>query len=386
MSACYSNVPRTRRIPRAALGLLLLLAVVFSPVSCACAEGPIKIAAIFSLTGPAAEANAPSIEGVRWAVEEINAAGGVLGRMLDLIELDNLGTPIGSKVAADLAVQKRVAGIVGPSWSSHSMAVARVAQANKIPMISNVSTHPDLTAIGDYIFRVCYDDTLQGRAMAQFAYTHLNARSAVICFDMASDYSMGLGSSFASAFEKLGGHVLKQISYKLRQSNFRQTAAMIKELDPDVLFVPGYDESAAIVNEAFRVGVRAIPIGGDGWDSPAFFQRGGNRIAKGYFSTHWSAVIVDAKSLSFVTKFGSRGALVAPVALSYDATYVLVDAIRRAGSTHSESLRAALAATRDYEGVTGPITFDQQGDPLKSLVIMEIVDGWPEYLVQMHQD
>lgn len=386
MSPCYFKVPRTGCILRAALGLLLVLAAACSPVSSACADGLIKIAAIFALTGPAAAANAPSLEGVRWAVEEINAAGGVLGRKLELIELDNLGTPIGSKVAADLAAEKQVAAILGCSWSSHSIAVARVAQAHKIPMISNISTHPDLTRIGDYIFRVCYDDALQGRALAQFARTHLNARSAVICFDMASDYSMGLGNSFESAFEMLGGIVLKQISYKLSQSNFRQTVTLIKELDPDVLFVPGYDESGAIVSEALRMGVRAIPIGGDGWDSETFFQKGGNRIATGYFSTHWSTTIQNAKSLSFLTKFGSRGALVAPAALSYDATYVLVDAMRRAGSTQSDLLRAALAATRDYEGVTGRITFNQQGDPLKSLVIMEILDGWPGYLTHMHQD
>jgi branched-chain amino acid transport system substrate-binding protein len=391
MSACHFNVLQTRRIVRAAFGLLRAVVVAAAvaacgPVSSACAESPIKIAAIFSLTGPAAAANAASLEGVRWAVEEINVAGGVLGRKLELIELDNLGTPIGSKVAADLAAEMRVAAILGPSWSSHSMAVARVAQAHKIPMISNVSTHPDLTRIGDCIFRVCYDDALQGRALAQFARTHLNARSAVICLDMASDYSMGLGNSFASAFEMLGGQVLKRIAYKPRQSNFRQTAALIKEFEPDLLFVPGYDESGAIISEAIRMGVRAIPLGGDGWDSELFFQKGGHRIAEGYFSTHWSGAIQESRSLAFVSKFAGRGALVAQAALSYDATHVLVDAMRRAGITHGDALRAALAETRDFKGVTGRITFDQQGDPLKSLVIMRIVNGRPDYLTQVHQE
>jgi branched-chain amino acid transport system substrate-binding protein len=389
MGACYFNVPRTRHIMCAASGLFLAVAAAVAALGCvssASAESPVKIAAIFALTGPAAAANAPSLEGVRWAVEEINAAGGVLGRRLDLVELDNLGTPIGSKAAADLAAELRVAAILGPSWSSHSMAVARVAQARKIPMISNISTHPDLTLIGDFIFRVCYDDALQGRALAQFAHTHLNARTAVICLDMANDYSMGLGNSFASAFEMLGGHVLKRIPYKPRQSNFRQTAALVKELEPDVLFVPGYDESGAIIGEAIRMGVRAIPLGGDGWDSEPFFQMGGYRIAEGYFSTHWSAAIGQDQSLAFVSKFEGRGPLVAPAALSYDATYVLIDAMRRAGSTHGDALRAALAATRDYNGVTGRITFDQQGDPHKSLVIMQIVNGRPDYLTQVHQD
>jgi branched-chain amino acid transport system substrate-binding protein len=229
------------RIPLPLLGkaLVLITAMICGPAFAAHADIPIKIAAIFSKSGPAAIANAPSLEGVRWAVAEINAAGGVLGRTLDLIELDNLGTPIGAKVAADEAVAREVAAIIGPSWSSHSMAVAKVAQAHKIPMISNTSTHPGLTAIGDYIFRVCYNDLLQGRALAQFARNQLKGQSAVICVDMASDFGMGLSDSFQSVFERLGGRVLERIPYKPRQSNFRETTARIKTPRPRYPFCAG---------------------------------------------------------------------------------------------------------------------------------------------------
>jgi branched-chain amino acid transport system substrate-binding protein len=383
MSACKWPIGALRILCAV---LAAITAMTYGTVIPAGADGPIPVAAIFAMSGPAAAANAASLEGVRWAVEEINVAGGVLGRKLDLIELDNLGTPIGAKVAADMAVAQKVAAIIGPSWSSHSMAVAKVAQAHKIPMISNTSTHPDLTGLGDYIFRVCYNDGLQGAALAQFARSHLKVQSAVICCDMSSDFGMGLSNSFQSVFERLGGRVLGRIPYKPRQPNFRETAALIKQLDPDLLFVPGYDESGSIIAEAARSGVRAVPLGGDGWDAQGFFLMGGDQIASGYFSTHWSPAIQTPKSLSYVAQYGSRGMLVAPTALSYDATFLLADAMRRAGTTRHDLLRAALAATRNYEGVTGRITFDHKGDPLKSLVIIEIKNGQPNYLTQVHPE
>jgi branched-chain amino acid transport system substrate-binding protein len=364
------------------IGLGLILAVLYGPVRVAGAEEPIKIAAIFSMSGPATAANAPSLEGVRWAVEELNAAGGVLGRKLALIEIDNLSTPIGAKVAADMAVEQGVAAIVGAAWSSHSIAVAKVAQAHKIPMISNISTHPSLTGIGDYIFRVCYNDLLQGQAMAQFASTGLEAKSVVICFDLANDYSQGLSNSFQAMFESLGGQVLRRIPYKARQSNFRGTAALVKQLDPDVLFIPGYDESGRIITEAMRMGVRAIPIGGDGWDAESFFRMGGDQITTGYYATHWSPAIQTEKSLAFVAKYSSKADLMAPAALGYDAAQLLADALRRAGTAQPGPLRDALAATRDYEGVTGRITFNANRDPVKSLVIMKVENGHPHYLMQ----
>ncbi len=350
------------------------------------AEEPIRIAAIFSYSGAAADANFLSAEGARWAVEDINAAGGVLGRRLALIEIDTLSTPIGAKVAADIAVERQVTAIVGPSWSSHSIAVAKVAQAHKIPMIANMSTHPALTGIGDYIFRACYDDLLQGRAMAQFARSHLRAETVVICLDITSDYGIGLAGSFQENFESLGGRVLKRIPYKARQSNFREMAARVKPFDPDVLFIPGYEESGAISAEAARHGVRAVPMGGDGWDADGLFRMGADRIATGYFATHWSPAIQTPRSRAFAAKYGSRATLLAPAALSYDAVQLLADALRRAGTTESSALRDALAATQDYDGVTGRISFNPNGDPIKSLVIMEIENGRPRYRMQVRPE
>jgi branched-chain amino acid transport system substrate-binding protein len=345
----------------------------------------IKIAAIYALSGPAAEANATSIRGVRLAVGEINASGGVLGRPLELLEFDNLSSPIGSKVAAEQAVSKGVAGILGAAFSSHSMAVARVAQANHIPMISNVSTSTPLTRIGDYIFRVCFDDRQQGRTMAEFARRELNARSVVILIDVASDYSLGLAATFETVFAKNGGTILAKLPYTLRQPNFREVTARAVAMDPDVLFIPGHDESARIIGEAVRNGLKAnvIPLGGDGWDEENFFNQGGHQIKLAYYTTHWSQTMENEPTRHFMARYGQSGLIVAPTVLAYDAVMLLADAIKRAGSAQSTAIRDALAATDGFKGVTGTISFDNFGDPVKRVVMMKIENGRPVYLKQV---
>jgi branched-chain amino acid transport system substrate-binding protein len=165
----------------------------------------IKIAAIYAYSGPLAEANVTSVRGVHMAIKEINATGGLLGRRVELLEIDNLGTPIGSKMAALNAVQNNVAAIIGAAFSTHSIAVARVAQDHGIPMITNISTNPQVTHIGDYIFRVCYNDLFQGDVMGRFAREELKVRTVVTVFDVDSDYSMGLSRAFEKAFFNAGG-------------------------------------------------------------------------------------------------------------------------------------------------------------------------------------
>jgi branched-chain amino acid transport system substrate-binding protein len=345
----------------------------------------IKVASIYAHSGPAAEANATSIRGVRMAVEEINASGGVLGRQLKLIEIDNLSSPIGSKVAADQAVAKNAAAIVGAAFSSHSIAIAKVAQANRIPMISNVSTSPQLTGIGDYIFRVCFDDRLQGRVMAEFACRDLNARRVAILFDAASDYSLGLSAIFEKSFSQSGGTVLAKLPYIGSQPNFRAVVSRAMALDPDVLFIPGHDESARIITEAVRSGKKAevIPLGGDGWDEENFFNQGGYQIKLGYYTTHWTQTIENKQSRHFMARYRKSGLIVAPTVLAYDAVMLLADAIRRANSADSTAIRNALASTDGFKGVTGIISFDKNGDPVKSVVMMKIENGRPVFLRQI---
>ncbi len=364
--------------------LVILLVILWGQVITAVhARESIVIGALYSFSGLAAQSNLPSIHGVRFAVEEINANGGVLNMPLKLLEIDNLSTPIGAKVAAEKAVQEEVTAIVGSAWSSHTLQSAKVAQAHGIPLISNVSTHPDITGIGDYIFRVCFNDLYQGWAMAKFARQDLELRRAVVFTDITSDYSIELTQSFTTTFEHLGGEVVKKISYKRNTINHQRLLAEAAQFNPDVFFIPGLDESALIAGETQRLGLNTVLMGADGWDLESFYAKGGNQILHGYFSTHWTENLNNDISRAFVKKYKKKEAIFAPEALAYDAVYLLANAIRSAGSLDRKAIRDTLAATKSFQGVTGPITFDQRGDPLKNIVIMELKNGRPRYLNQI---
>lgn len=363
--------------------LVLFLSLLLTGPNSAECKQTIKIAAIYALSGPGAEANIPSMRGVRLAVDEINRSGGVLGMPFELIEIDNRSTPIGSKVAAVQAVKREVTAIIGAAFSTHSIAVARVAQQNGIPMITNVSTNPSVTRIGDYIFRVCFNDLLQGEVMGKFAREQLKAESVVAVFNVASDYSLGLINTFEKTFVKRGGVMLAKIPYKKQQSHFRNIIDQAKSLRPDALFIPGHDESARIVVEALRKELNAIPLGGDGWDVQSFYNLGGNLIELGYYTTHWDPAVESAQSKKFVARYHRSGTMLTATALGFDAVQLMADAIERAGTIKRSKIRAALAQTRGFEGVTGTISFDNYGDPVKSVVIMKIQDGRPVYLKQI---
>jgi len=376
MNRCKQR--RTRFLSSAPPCILVLCLLSFSPLSGA---ETIKVASIFAHTGAAASINLYSITGVREAVDEINARGGVLGKRIELVEIDNLSTPIGSKVAAEKAIAQGVTSIIGSNWSSHSLAIAPVAQRNKTPMITNISTNDGVTKIGDYIFRVCFTDSFQGKVMAKFAREDMKALKAVMIVDLTSDYSIGLSREFKSHFEHLGGTVAGQVDYTLKSLDFEGIAMQTKALDPQVVFIPGYDESAAIMKHLMISRVKAIPLGGDGWESVRFFERGGKDIPRCYYSTHWTEDVTREESRRFVRRY-SKGNKVfnAGEALGYDAVMLLADAMKRAGSIERKRIRDALAATRDFQGVTGSITFNAQRDPIKSAVIIEVMNGRSRYL------
>jgi branched-chain amino acid transport system substrate-binding protein len=343
----------------------------------------IRVAAINAATGIAAPTARHTIAGLRCAVGEVNRRGGVLNRPIALLEFDNRSTPIGAKVAADKAVAAGVCAILGSAWSSHTMAVARVAQAAGVPLISNISTAPGVTRIGDFIFRVCFNDLFQGRVLAELARRDLALSRAVMFVNISSDYSMGLAAEFQRNFESLGGKVLAQMHYKPDQADFKASLDQTAAHDPDTLFIPGYDESGVIIAAAEARGIRAIPLGGDGWGTDSFQERGGRSPREGYFCTHWSAEVDTPASRDFIAAYGRfdpQGTPYSETALAYDSVMLLADAIARAGSLAPLRIREALAATRRFPGVTGDISFgDPHGDPQKGAVIMKIENGRASY-------
>lgn len=341
----------------------------------------VKIAAVYSVTGLAAPANAPPLAGARMAVQEINANGGVMGRELELLVFDNQSTPIGSSLAVKKAEKAGVAAIMGLSWSSHALAGAKEAQKLRIPMCVDMATHPAVTRIGDCIFRTCFTDVFQGRVLAYFAWHDLGLRSLVSLVDVNSDYSLGLDVMFKEPFILLGGSVSQRVTYKdnalSREAGLNQLLDTLTALRVEGLFIPGHRDSQAIVRALRQHGITAPALGGDGWDQAKHTDLASYEGQGIYYCAHWSRQWDTPANRTFVEHYSGSMELSSTVALAYDTIHVLAAALERTGDTDREAVRKALAQTRRFPGVTGNITFDAEGDPVKKAVIMQVVDGEP---------
>ncbi len=220
--------------------------------------------------------------------------------------------------------------------------------------------------------------------MAKFSREDLKADAVVLFTDITSDYSMELSLDFLISFKGMGGKVLTQVKYKHTQESYRDIAKAAGDQDPDIVFFSGHDESALIIKELMKRGLRALPVGGDAFGTKSFFRRGGKNLKQAYYATHWAKDLQDETSQAFVKAYAGRARLMPQVALAYDAVRLLADAIRRAKTDDRKLIRTCLAETRDFSGVTGRISFDENGDPIKSGVIMEIKNGHSRYLKSVH--
>jgi branched-chain amino acid transport system substrate-binding protein len=229
----------------------------------------IKIGEVGSMTGSEATFGISTHEGLQLAIKEQNAKGGIKGKKIELISLDDQGKPEEAAVATTkLITQDKVAAIVGEVASSRSLAMAPIAQKNKIPMVSPSSTNPKVTEVGDYIFRVCFIDPFQGAVMAKFASETLKAKKVAILRDVKSDYSVGLSNFFAEAFKNTGGEIVVDQSYSSGEVDFNSQLTSIRAKKPDAIFVPGYyTEVGLIAKQARKLGIKVPLLGGDGWDS-----------------------------------------------------------------------------------------------------------------------
>lgn len=368
-----------RQLPSQLISFFCLINIVFTLAAPAKGQS-VRIGAIFALSGIAAQSNKQAVLGTKLAVEEINQQGGLLGQTLDLVLFDNHSTPIGSHLAAEKAIAAGVTAIIGSVWSSHSLAIAKVAEKNGIPMISTNSTIPSLTSIGNHIFRICYDDNFQGTLLAEFAYKDLQARTALIFVDLASDFSLNLSEIFSQTFQTLGGTIKREIEYKAGHTDYSSQVQEALANDADIVLLSGHDESGILAKKLQQAGLRAIPLGSDGWDNEFFFSSGGNTITKGYFASHWLPTSGDSRSKAFLERYGNIGEIQSATALAYDAVNILAAAITMAGSTDKEMILDSLRRIDRFEGVTGDISFDDQGNAEKKGFIVEIREGVPNYL------
>jgi branched-chain amino acid transport system substrate-binding protein len=347
--------------------------------------GVIKIGEFASLTGKEATFGISSHEGTLMAIEEINAAGGVLGKKLELLTEDTqskAGEP--ATVVNKLVARDGVVAMLGEVASSRSLEAAPICQQNKIPMVSPSSTNPKVTETGDYIFRVCFIDPFQGTVMANFAMKTLKAKKLAVFTDVKSDYSKGLAKFFKEQVAKNGGTIVAELDFNGGDKDFKAQLTAIKAAGPDAVFIPGYYTDAALIAiQAKQLGLNVPLLGGDGWESEKLTEIGKDAVEGHYFSTHYSPEVGSATSKKFVENYKKRWNGKVPDALAacgYDSAIVLVDAIKRAGSAEGPKVREALAATKDFEAVTGRITLNAARDAVKSAVILQVKGGKFAYL------
>jgi len=348
------------------------------------ASDVIKVGEYGSLTGTEATFGQSTHKGIQMALDEINAAGGVLGKKLELhTEDDQSQAGQASTVVHKLISSDGVVAILGEVASSRSLEAAPICQQNGVPMISPSSTNPKVTEVGDYIFRVCFIDPFQGTVMANFVRDSLKLDTAAVLIDTKSDYSVGLAKFFKERFVAAGGKIVAEEKYSGGDKDFNAQLTAIKAANPAAVFVPGYyTEAGLIAMQARQLGLTVPLLGGDGWESDTLIPVGGAALEGDSFSTHFSsddtAPVAQTFIQSFRKKFNETPDGMA--ALGYDSAMILADAIKRAGGTDGAKVRDAIAATKDFKGVTGSITIDAARNASKPAVILTIKDGKFKYL------
>src|SRR5262245_11876442 len=347
------------------------------------ASNEILIGEYGSLTGGTATFGISTKNGIDLAIDEVNKAGGLLGKTVRVIVEDDQGKPEEAQTVVTKLINKdRVIAVLGEVASSSSLAAAPVAQQNGIPMISPSSTNPKVTQIGDYIFRVCFIDPFQGLVMAKFANNTLKIKNVAILRDIKNDYSVGLADVFIQNFKNMGGNIVADESYSAGDTDFSAQLTTLKSKNPQAIYVPGYyTEVGLIARQVKKLGLNAPLMGGDGWDSPRLIEIGGEAMNGNYYSNHFSVDDPSPKIQKFVADYKARfGGVPDNLAgLGYDSANVLFDAIRRADSTDPAKLRDALAQTKNFAGVTGTITLDQDRNAVKPAVVLQVQNGKLEY-------
>ena len=355
-----------------------------APAPAAPAGDTILIGEVFSLTGGEASFGISSRNGIEMAVKAANAAGGVKGKKLETRVYDDQSKPEeAANATTRLVNQDHVALILGEVASTHSIAMANVAQPAHVPMITPTSTNPKVTQIGDYIFRVCFIDPFQGFVMAKFARENLKLNKVAVLRDLKSDYSTGLTDVFTRKFTEMGGKIVSVETYNKGDSDFRGQLTAIKHAAPDAIYVPGYyNEVGVIARQAKELGLAVPLLGGDGWDSEKLFELGGSAMEGHYFSNHYSPEDPSPRVQSFVAAYkAAYGAVPDSLAtLAYDAAGVAIAALKRAPDLSAKSIRDAIAETKDFPGVAGNITLDENRNAVKPAVVLKATHGKVEYV------
>jgi branched-chain amino acid transport system substrate-binding protein len=342
-------------------------------------KSAVRVGAFLDLSGQTSIFGQSTLNGIKMAADEINARGGVNGRRVELIVKDEQGEPALAVAAVkELIQENKVHAIFSEVASMITLAAAPEAQRARVPMLASASTNPKVTQVGDYIFRTCFPDPFQGEAMAKFAAKTLKAKRAAILADPESLLCRWLVDAFKPKFIALGGRIVREATYTQSDRDFSGQLAAARAARPDVIYVPGYYvQAGVIVKEARQMDMKQPFLGGDGWDAPELWELGGKALNNSYVTNHFSGDAPSPSVRTFVAAYKSRydSKPDAVAALGYDAMMLLADALGRAGTTDGPKLRDAIAQTRNFPGVTGPISINSERDAVKPAVVMRLFDG-----------
>ncbi len=372
------------------LSLTLLGLLIFS---CSPQENVIKIGLVAPLTGDVKTFGESTRNGFMLAIEEVNAAGGINGKQIKTFIQDDKNDPTEAQNAGSKLInQDGVKLIIGSVSSKCSIPLSEVCQDASVVMITPTSTNPKVTiredgSRKDFVFRACFIDPFQGMVAAKFALENLKAKSTAILYDVGNDYVKGLAEFYRDNFIQGGGEVLVYESYQKDDTDFSALLTKVKQANPDILYIPDYyNKVGLIAKKAREIGVKSILMGGDGWDSPEMLNIGGDAIVGGYFTNHYSPADPRPEVQNWVnkyrTKYGSTPDALAT--LAYDATLLLLEAIKRANSDNPVKIKEALQSIKDFKSVSGNISLDEYGNPIKSAVILKYTKTGQEYVATVN--
>lgn len=347
----------------------------------AASTDPIKLGVLAPLTGSVSVYGITTKNGIEMAVNEINAAGGVLGRQIEMMPEDEKGEVQDAVNAYNKLKSAGMEFLIGDVTSKPCDAVAKIAAApgDGTPMLAPTATAASVTQNGENIFRTCFLDPFQGEVMATFAAKNLGAKKVAVLANSSDDYSDGIAKAFAAKAQELGLEVVGDERYGADDQDFKTQLTKINAAGPDVLMLPDYYEKIALIaTQARQVGFQGTMLGADGWDGVlgSLGEANASAVDGCYFSCHYFVNDEAEAVKSFVENYRStyNDEPTAFSALGYDSVYIMKAAMEKAGSTDKAAVVEAMKAT-DYSGVTGHMTFDENGDPVKTAAIIKLQDG-----------
>ncbi len=364
---------------RSMVALLVALMMLFT--STAAFADTIKIGGIAPLTGPVANYGLLVQAGVDLYIDELNAAGGLLGNQVEMVWMDDTGDAVEASNAYNQLVSDGISALIGAVTTTPTIAVSSLAAADNMPMITASATAYDVTSAGANVFRACFLDPYQAEKMAQFAYETLKAEKVAVLFDNTNDYSIGLNEAFAAKAQELGLEVVAQESAVEGDADYTPQLIKIADKEPDAVFICYYYETSSLVlRQAVDVGLECTLMGADGWSGiESEVQDDLSLLDNAYYCDSFFSgdenEAVQAFVASFKAKYGEDATPSGFNALGYDAAKIICSAIEKAGTIEDKDAVIAAMKATDMDCVTGHVTFDDHNDPIKSVLIMGFEEG-----------